>query len=167
MNKVSNIVTHTHIYILGITILLFTGCPHSNTSNISNTDSTSTIVFKDIRYNLQTGNNSIADKTITNPVMQYSLAPNKRFLLTSEVRNKSQPLIVLYDLTNNTEHVLTDGQEIAYYPAVNNKGNYAYVCTSNSNAVSRLFLNGSEITPLLETLYYHLSLSDSFLFFAE
>ena len=99
--------------------------------------------------------------------MQYSLAANRRFLLTSEVRNKSQPLIVLYDLTGNTERVLTDGQEIAYYPAVNDNGDYAYVCTSNSNSVSRLFLNGSEITPSPETLYYHLSLSDGFLFFAE
>ena len=112
-----------------------------NTSNISDSGDTSTILFKDIQYNLQTGNSVIAGKAITNSVMQYSLVANKRFLLTSEVRNKSQPLIVLYDLADNTEHALTDGQDIAYYPALNDNGDYAYVCTSNSNAVSRLFLN--------------------------
>ena len=167
-NTVKYGLNYIYIYIyIGIAILLFAGCPHSNTSNLSDSGDTSAILFKDIQYNLQTGNSVIAGKAITHPVMQYSLAANRRFLLTSEVRNKSQPLIVLYDLADNTERVLTDGQEIAYYPAVNDNGDYAYVCTSNSNAVSRLFLNGSEITPLLETLYYHLSLSDSFLFLAE
>ena len=169
--RLNYIYIYIYIYI-GIAILLLAGCSHSNTSKISdsgisNSGNTSIIVFKDIQYNLQTGNSVIAGKAITNPVMQYSLAANRRFLLTSEVRNKSQPSIVLYDLADHTERALTDGQEIAYYPAVNDNGDYAYVCTSNSNAVSRLFLNGSEITPWMETLYYHLSLSDGFLFFAE
>ena len=148
----------------------FTGCvyPVSSADIKQEYDAEeATIIYRDIRYNLTTGNSVISGKTIKNPVMQYSLAANRRFLLTSEVRNKSQPLIVLYDLADNTERVLTGRREIAYYPAVNNNGDYAYVCTSNSNSVSQLFLNGSEITPSLETLYYHLSLSDGFLFFAE
>lgn len=154
------------IIVVGILILLLVSCPHSNNSK-ADSDSSSSILFKDIQYDLQTGRSVIEGKEIVNPIVQYALSGNKRFLITSEVRNKSQPLIVLYDLSNDTEKILTDGTEIAYYPAVNNNGNYAYVCTSNSNSVSRLFLNGSEITLQGNTLYYHLSLSNSFLFFAE
>lgn len=125
------------IYIL--VLCIFTnGCGHGGSNGLANNNEVldediEAIIFGDVSFSLASDTVTILDKEYKN-IWQYSISPNERYLITSEIRNHNQPNIYLYDLQKNTETQLSDNDYINYCCVVNDNGVWAYA-TYNSNNI--------------------------------
>lgn len=78
-------------------------------------------------------------------ITQFRRSPQALYGLFARVEKGAQPVMNLFDARSGKISVLGGGTAIAFDPAVNDRGDYAFALLTSSVSESRLFVNHAEV----------------------